>query len=444
MSHGRRIRRGRAARRGSRGKRRLPGRTLPFPAIAIIGLALHLTSGGSAAPAVADMPSAILCSGWLECASQGFDSYGYGTSGDASYWDMSAGDECTNYVAYVESTVFGAPTPGYLLGNAGQWPASAQAHGVVVNDVPAVGAVAEWNGGSFGVGPLGHVAVVEKVGPHDSYIDISQQHLPYDADGYDWTRINAGFSADEWEEWPDNFIHFPIKGYAAVGYYNSQRGSFDLRDSLSGGTANFSFRLGPPGMVPVVGNWTGRAAGAGYYNPRTGWFHLRDALARGRPAAAFRFGPPGMIPLTGNWDGRGGDGVGYYDPRTGTFHLRNHLSSGPADYTFGFGPPGMIPLTGDWDGRGRDGVGYYNPRTATFYLRNQISSGKPDYVFTFGTPGMVPVAGNWNGGPADGVGYYNPRTGWFGLRGSLLHGPADYTFRFGPRGMAPLAGDWLG
>ena len=47
-----------------------------------------------------------------------------------SYWRMDAGDECTNYVAYVEATYFRAPAPGYLLGNAYQWAAAAAAHGV--------------------------------------------------------------------------------------------------------------------------------------------------------------------------------------------------------------------------------------------------------------------------------------------------------------------------
>ena len=30
---------------------------------------------------------------------------------------MTPGNECTNYVAYVESTVYGARTPRYLLGH---------------------------------------------------------------------------------------------------------------------------------------------------------------------------------------------------------------------------------------------------------------------------------------------------------------------------------------
>ena len=106
-------------------------------------------------------------------------------------------------------------TPSYNLGNGGDWAANAAAHGVVVNNVPTVGAVAEWNGGEPGLPPPGHVAVVEAVGPHDSYIVISQQHIAVDPGGYDWMQIDAG--SQSWEPWPDHFIHFlPYKTTAGV------------------------------------------------------------------------------------------------------------------------------------------------------------------------------------------------------------------------------------
>jgi surface antigen len=131
---------------------------------------------------------------------------------------MDAGDECTNYVAYVESTVYHAPTPGYTLGDAGFWPGNAAAHGVVVNDTPSVGAVAEFDPGSAGIPYPGHVAVVEQVGPHNSWIDISQQNISTDADGYDWMRINPSNPGSGWEQWPSHFIHFaPAGGTHAPG-----------------------------------------------------------------------------------------------------------------------------------------------------------------------------------------------------------------------------------
>jgi surface antigen len=197
----------------------LAGLILVVPIAAIATLAGTLlartapalaTPPAAAGPATASAPSTVLCSGYSGCDRHGYASYDYGRWERHSFWHMSAGDECTNYVAYVESTHFGVTAPGYLLGNARQWPRSAWKHGVTVSDRPSVGSVAEWGPKAYGIGPEGHVAVVEKVGPHDSYIEISQQHLLAEANGYDWTRINAGFSRKTWQSWPSHFIHFHI------------------------------------------------------------------------------------------------------------------------------------------------------------------------------------------------------------------------------------------
>jgi surface antigen len=169
-------------------------------------------AGGAATRAAEREPSVLLCAGYGGCLARGHSDHGYPAHAGASFWRMTAGNECTNYVAYVESRVFHVRAPSYLLGNAGQWAATAAAHGVVVNHAPAVGAVAEWDGGAPGMGPEGHVAVVEQVGPDHRFIVISQQHMGYSANGYDWTRINAGFPAGDWQEWPDHFLHFRLRG----------------------------------------------------------------------------------------------------------------------------------------------------------------------------------------------------------------------------------------
>jgi surface antigen len=416
----------------------LPAATVQFPVIVVLGALAPMM------PGAAQVPSSILCTGYAACAAGGHSNYGYATAGGRSYWAMSAGDECTNYVAYVESAEFLAPAPRFGLGNAGQWASAAASHGVTVNNVPAVGAVAEWDAGSFGIGGEGHVAVVQKVGPRDTYIVISQQHISSDVNGYDWTRINAGFPSDSWQSWPSHFIHFPVRGSASVGYYNTRTGTVSVREMLGAAAASLSFKVTRPGVIPLAGAWPEAPAGGGYYDPRNAMFRLRNGLASGKARPPFRFGPPGMIPLVGDWTGKGGDRIGYYDPRDGTFHLRDYLSAGPAQYTFAFGPPGMIPLVGDWTGKGSDGVGYYNPRTARFYLRQPLSAGPASSAFAFGPRGMIPLAGNWTGGAKSEIGFYNPRSGWFHLRDGLSRGPVRFAFAFGPREMTPLAADWLG
>src|SRR5271166_5353677 len=170
-----------------RGLRRLTATSVP--ALMALTGAFPMIIHGTAARTAYSLPSRVLCTGWYRCPARGFASYGYATRGSRSYWRMSAGDECTNYAAYVESTVYQAPEPAYLLGNGGQWAASAAAHGVLVNNKPSVGAVAEWDSDAFGMGGFGHVAVVEAVGPRGKYIVISQQHISTDLNGYDWTLI---------------------------------------------------------------------------------------------------------------------------------------------------------------------------------------------------------------------------------------------------------------
>jgi surface antigen len=416
-----------------------------IPLMAIAGVAVPVVISHARADHAASLPSRTLCTGWARCARHGYPSYHYQSKGWRSYWRMSAGDECTNYAAYVESAVYHVREPSYLLGNGGQWAQSAAAHGVLVNHTPSVGAVAEWDGGAFGIGPMGHVAVVEAVGPHDRYILISQQHISSERDDYDWTKIRAHYPADEWQEWPSNFIHFRIPGRASIGYFNARTGRASLRYSQTPGPANARRRITRGGIVPLVGDWRGHGKDSlGYYNPKYGTFHLFGVSRRGNPNRIFKFGPARMVPLVGDWTGHGSDGVGYYNPRTGRFYLRQKLSRGRPLLSFKFGPARMRPLVGDWDGGRRDGVGYYDPRTGEFTLKNTLRAGRGFLRFAFGPAHMTPLVGNWAGGRRDGIGYYDRWTGRFVLRDRLGAGRPSVALRFGPAHMDPLAGVWFG
>jgi surface antigen len=432
-----------AAKLNKRNRRLLTLAGLPLMAIA--GVAVPVVISHAHAHHAAGLPSRTLCTGWARCARHGYPSYHYKSRGWRSYWRMSAGDECTNYVAYVESAVYHVAAPRYLLGNGGQWAATAAAHGVRVNHTPSVGAVAEWDGGAFGMGPLGHVAVVEAVGPHDSYILISQQNISFERDDYDWTKIKARYPADEWQEWPSNFIHFRIPRRAGIGYFNARTGLASLRYSQTPGPVNARRRITRGGIVPLVGDWRGDGKDSlGYYNPKYGTFHLFGVSRHKNPNRIFKFGPRHMVPLVGDWTGHGSDGIGYYDPRTGKFYLRQKLSRGRPLLSFKFGPARMRPLVGDWNGGRRDGVGYYDPKTGTFTLKNTLRSGPGFRRFAFGPAHMTPLVGNWTGGRRDGIGYYDRWTGKFALRDRLGAGRPSVVVRFGPAHMDPLAGVWLG
>jgi hypothetical protein len=180
-----------------------------------------------------------LCDGYAACTAAGFPSHDYGTHASSSYWLMSAGDQCTNYAAYVEQTVYGVPAPGYILGDGGAWAMTAAAHGTAVDHNPTIGAVAEWDDGTAGIGGPGHVGVVEavgRVGDRIDWIDVSQQHIDSDADGYDWERIYAHGSPSSWEPWPSHFIHFGGKPTNArlLGMYGGRL--YQMRESVALGS----------------------------------------------------------------------------------------------------------------------------------------------------------------------------------------------------------------
>lgn len=96
-------------------------------------------------------------------------SYSGGTVGN-----RYAFGNCT-YYAYDRRAELGRPI-GSFWGNASTWAAAARASGYVVNNVPEVGAVAQWNAYSDAwIGYYGHVAIVESVNG-DGTITISEMN----------------------------------------------------------------------------------------------------------------------------------------------------------------------------------------------------------------------------------------------------------------------------
>ena len=188
----------------------------------------------------------------------------------------------------------------------------------------------------------------------------------------------------------------------------------------------------------------------GVYDPSSQTFYLRNTNSPGLADLTIQYGPPGAIPLVGDWDGDGIETIGLYDPAHAAFFLRNSNSSGTADISFNFGPAGLgfIPLVGDWNGDGVDTIGLYNPAGAAFFLRNSNSSGTADISFNFGPAGLgfIPLVGDWNGDGVDTIGLYNPAAAEFFLRNSNTGGIADISFAYGPAGLGfiPLVGDWDG
>ncbi|RYY40948.1 MAG: hypothetical protein EON53_17540, partial [Actinomycetales bacterium] len=45
-------------------------------------------------------PRTVLCTGYKQCAAKGYTHGGYASVRSRSYWNMTPGRSCTNYVAY--------------------------------------------------------------------------------------------------------------------------------------------------------------------------------------------------------------------------------------------------------------------------------------------------------------------------------------------------------
>ncbi len=369
-----------------------------LPAVLTVGgLIPVLTNGTSMGSAPSYQPSATCAPAGGSAMRHGLPSYGYATRGFRSYWRMSAGDQCTNYAAYVESTVYHVREPRFLLGNGGEWAATAAAHGVLVNHTPSVGAVAEWNGGTFGIGPAGHVAVVEAVGPHDSYIIISQQHIG----GSATTTTGPGSRptgprrvADVAE--PLHPLPHPAPGQPRL----LQPATGKVSDALladDGASRPHRPGLGFHGVVPLIGDWRGNGRDRlGYYNPRYGTFHLlRAGAARQQREGQVR--RAAHDPAGRRLDRRGQGRHRLLQPADRHLLPARDPSATDPLQKFRFGPPHMIPLAGDWNGDRKDGVAYYNPRTGLFACATLCGTERPRRQFRFGPPHMIPLAGNWSG-----------------------------------------------
>jgi len=232
-----------------------------------------------------------------------------------------------------------------------------------------------------------------------------------------------------------------------AGIYVPSTGAWFLHNTNAPGPADITTVYGPPGLVPVAGDWNGDGVDSlGVYDPVASAFFLKNVSTSGPADVIANFGPPngGFVPLVGDWNGDGVDTVGIYNPSTGAFFLKNTNAPGNADLFFVYGPPGAVPLVGDWNGDGVDTVGIYVPATSAFFLRNSNSSGAADIVFIYGGGGGTPLAGDWNGDGVDTIGLYFPATAAFFLRNGNSPGPADLSFIYGPPNVTPIMGNWDG
>jgi hypothetical protein len=148
----------------------------------------------------------------------------------------------------------GYADPGWS-GNANQWAEKASAHGVLVDQTPHVGAIAEWNSGEGG-----HVAYVES--SNSTGITLTMDGW-YDAAPYPNGYTAEMHIAPGSPAWPDNFIHFDDQGGSAPARTPSPPPSTPTGShvvSVVNATGGVYWRSGTDWNTPI------RVNGSGVYN----------------------------------------------------------------------------------------------------------------------------------------------------------------------------------
>ncbi len=237
-----------------------------------------------------------------------------------------------------------------------------------------------------------------------------------------------------------------------IGVYSN--GVFYLRNSNTPGSADIivpfnPFNVPASRLRPVTGDWNGDGIDSiGVYDTQTGVFLLRNSNTGGAANYTFVLGNPGDTPVAGRWDASmTGDGAGVFRPSNGLLYLKKSLVSGFADYTMVLGNPGDSGIAGDWDGNGYASIGVFRPSGTMFYLSNTVggTTGIPkivfsDYNFVLGSIVGQPIAGDWTASGQTRVGLY--LNGVMYLRNSLTVGAPDAAIAFGAPGAYPVAGHW--
>ncbi|WP_082582411.1 CHAP domain-containing protein [Aeromicrobium sp. Root236] len=176
----------------------------------LLGVAVAMVMTLWAAPAQG-LSLTVLCTGFTGCLTIGRTDGGYGAAYLQSFWSMTAGHNCTNYVAYrlTHGRLVARP-PG--TNSALTWGPAATQAGIPVDDVPTVGAIAWWDAGVDGASATsGHVAYVEAIVPGG--VLVSEDNLSGDFRWRLMTRLDG--------TWPSGFIHYPASDGSPSGEFTS-------------------------------------------------------------------------------------------------------------------------------------------------------------------------------------------------------------------------------
>jgi surface antigen len=139
--------------------------------------------------------------------------------------------QCVSYVAFKVNQSWGYVYPNYgfwtsytspILGNAINWKNRLFAKGYLVNTLPAVGAIAWWDGSSHGAGSNGHVAFVDCVDTYPTVITVSEYNWESPSNGntlcvHGYRTIDMTSSSLR----PDKFIHVEVGGLGSSSFVDN-------------------------------------------------------------------------------------------------------------------------------------------------------------------------------------------------------------------------------
>lgn len=179
-----------------------------WPALISMLIGMAIISVPTSADAA---PRTVLCTGYKQCAAKGYTHGGYASVRSRSYWNMTPGRSCTNYVAYrLTKNRLVARPPG--TDAALTWGAAARAAGLRVStSAPRRGDVAWWKANRALAGKKGHVAVVERVRA-DGSIVVSEDNMNRT---FMWRTVRRGSG------WPSGFIRYPTSDGSPSGVLES-------------------------------------------------------------------------------------------------------------------------------------------------------------------------------------------------------------------------------
>jgi surface antigen len=336
----------------------------------------------------------------------------------------ASGHNCTSYVSF-RLAQLGVAQPWRPMGNGNQWDERGRSH-VRVDDLPAVGAVAQWEGGTrFAPNPSGHVAYVESV--KGDTIEITDDSH---SGGTRRVRITRGSAY-----WPSHFVHIHdlVADQPVADGEWLFAGTRSSAASVVGRTA-----FGLPGDSPVVGDWDGDGDDTiGLFHDGT-WTIANANSGKGMRPRTFEFGQAGDVPVAGDWNGDGRDTVGVF--RNGTWLLaRSNVSDTGANEVH-LGEAGDVPVVGDWNHDRRDTVGTF--RDGEWTITDSPFASAANLVrFQLGAAGDRPVVGDWDGVRGDTVGLY--RDGTFTLTSDSSATPRRVrTIALDGAEGTPIAGRW--